>query len=121
MSCAKLPRSHVRQVRVSPRDFLSNRKIGSTQLVKEKMKITGRHILAARDFLGITQAELAQFAGVDEATVRHLELGRHRPRATTLAAICKALEDRGIEFLNGGEPGIRLRPSKAVIPVERPI
>ena len=88
-------------------------------LSREEMKVTGRHVLAARDFLGITQAELAQFAGVDEATVRHFELGRHRPRAKTVAAICKALEDRGIEFLNGGEPGVRLRPSKAVIPVER--
>lgn len=82
-----------------------------------KMRITGRHVAAARDLLKMTQAELAAAAKVAPGSVNSFEQGLREPRPTTLDAIRQALEDRGIEFFNGEEPGVRLRPSKAIIRV----
>jgi transcriptional regulator with XRE-family HTH domain len=80
--------------------------------------IIGRHLAAARELLQITQAQLAEAARVHEDTVRNFEAGIHRPRPSTVKALREALEARGIEFYNGAEPGVRLRPSKAVISVD---
>ncbi len=86
-------------------------------IVKIKMVITGRQIAAARELIRMTQADLAVAAGVGENTVYRVETSETAARAGTLEKLTRALELRGIEFLNGGEPGVRLRPSKAVIPV----
>jgi DNA-binding XRE family transcriptional regulator len=80
------------------------------------MQLLPKHSKAARAILEITQAELARFAGVDENTVQFFESGRTAPRKDTRRKIQEALEHRGIEFYNGDEPGVRLRPSKVVIP-----
>ena len=80
------------------------------------MAITGKHITAARGLLGITQAELAEATSVAESTIRRFETGGQHARAATVAVLQRELEDRGIEFMNGGEPGVRLRPSKAKKP-----
>ena len=80
------------------------------------MKLQPVHVAAARAVLKITQADLAAAADVSEDTVRFFESGRTEPREETLYKLQHALEQRGIEFYNGGEPGVRLRPSKAVIP-----
>jgi transcriptional regulator with XRE-family HTH domain len=66
--------------------------------------------------LRITQAHLAAASGVSEQTINGFERGKTTPHDSTLSAIRDALERRGIEFYNSGEPGVRLRPSKAVIP-----
>ena len=81
------------------------------------MQLLPKHVKAARGLLEITQAELARAAGVDENTVQFFESGRTTPREDTLQKIQDALERRGVEFYNGGEPGVRLRPSKAIIPI----
>ena len=80
------------------------------------MVIIGKHIAAARALLGMTQADLAVLCSVAESTIRSFETGAHDPRPATVAVLQRALEDRGIEFMNGGEPGVRLRPSKAKKP-----
>jgi hypothetical protein len=39
----------------------------------------------------------------------HVETGRYAARPETLAAIRKAFEKAGVEFINGAKPGVRLR------------
>ena len=75
------------------------------------MVLTSEHIRAARALLRWEQTELAKWSGVSKPTIARLEakpgeLGAHAP---TIAALKAALESAGIEFLNGGSPGVRLR------------
>lgn len=79
-------------------------------------RLTGLHVGAARSLLRMSQQDLAVAAGVSQSTVKKFEAGLHEPIPATKKAIREALEDRGIEFMNGGEPGVRLRPSKAKKP-----
>lgn len=64
--------------------------------------------------LGITQAELANLAGLSTTGLNNIERGSADPKASTLSAIQLALEGKGILFLasgdtrNGGS-GIRLK------------
>ena len=82
----------------------------------ENLRITGRHIAAARELLDITQEQLAQAAGVSRVTLARLEKAQHIPRDGTLDKIREALERRGIEFMNGDRPGVRHQPDRAIIP-----
>jgi len=54
---------------------------------------------------------LAEASGVSLPTVRRLEAadGELGGREETAAKIVDALETAGIEFTNGGEPGVKLR------------
>lgn len=83
----------------------------------EKCALTGPHVVAARGLLRMTQEDLAKAADVSVPALIRLETGSGVPRASTVEAVRGALERRGIEFSNGDEPGVRLRPSKAIIPV----
>jgi transcriptional regulator with XRE-family HTH domain len=84
----------------------------------DKLPFTPNQLAAARDLLGkMTQAQLAEAAGVSERTIVMFEKGNRIPHAETLAKILQALENRGIEFSNGDNPGVRLNRSKAIIPV----
>lgn len=78
-------------------------------------RITSRQVTAALELLGMTQAELASAAKISVVTMTNFVQGHHKTRETTVEAIRFALEQRGIEFTNGGEPGVKLRPSKAVV------
>ena len=79
-------------------------------------KIDGRHVAAARELLKLTQDDLARAAGVSRLSVFNFENNKTITRPSTVAKIREALERRGIEFTNGGKPGVRLDPEKAVIP-----
>jgi transcriptional regulator with XRE-family HTH domain len=73
--------------------------------------VSSRQIRAARMFLGWTQRELAEKAGVAINTVARLEKGEGDPRLGTVNAIEKALARAGIEFIpeDGREgEGVRL-------------
>ncbi|GAA1065302.1 helix-turn-helix transcriptional regulator [Streptomyces asiaticus] len=65
-------------------------------------------VRAARTALGMTQVELADAAGVAEATVQNLEGGKDRNRLpTSLPRVERALRwgpGSGAAILNGGEP-----------------
>ena len=69
------------------------------------MIITGRHIAAARELLKITRADLARMAEVGISSVYRFEEGFQAPRKATVNAIRIALEQRGIEFINGEGKG----------------
>lgn len=57
--------------------------------------------------LGLTQAELAVKCSLSTTGLNNIERGESDPKASTLAAIQRALEEAGIEFI---ERGVRLRP-----------
>ena len=59
--------------------------------------------------LRLTQAELAEKAGLSKVALIHIEAAAGNPRASTLAAIQRALEVAGVEFTDEGPPGVRLR------------
>lgn len=59
--------------------------------------------------LGLTQAELASRAGISTTGLNNIERGGSDPKASTLRAIQRALEEGGVEFTNGDQPGVKLR------------
>ena len=63
---------------------------------------------AARGLLDWSQAELAARSNLSESTVREFEKGRRVPSINNLAAIRRALEAAGVEFIDGNQPGVRL-------------
>lgn len=67
----------------------------------ENRKITRRQIVAARDLLGLEQAELAAAVGMFPTALSRIESGRVKPRQASLDRIVSELERRGIEFING--------------------
>lgn len=80
------------------------------------MLTTGNQLKAARALAGIEQAKLAESAKLNVNTIRNMEAAGAGPiagRAVNVQAVQRALEEAGIVFLNGGEPGVRLR-AKAV-------
>lgn len=77
------------------------------------MKLRGRQVTAARDLLGITQAELAEATGLATQTIFNFEAGKTEPQASNLKKIQAELERRGIEFSNSDGMGVRLIFAKA--------
>ncbi len=77
--------------------------------------LTTRHVKAARALLEWNQEDLAAKAKVSIPTIRRLEAIRRRLADSalpeTVASIRGALERAGIEFENGGAPGVRLKPT----------
>ena len=74
--------------------------------------ITGNQLKAARALLGMHQSDLARDAQLNVNTIRHMESSGSDPnpgRPSNINAVLEALEAAGIEFLNGGSPGVRLR------------
>lgn len=75
--------------------------------------LTSGQIRAARALLRWRAQDLARESAVGVATIRRAELAPTETSMTTVndAAVRRALEDAGIEFIaeNGGGPGVRLR------------
>jgi transcriptional regulator with XRE-family HTH domain len=65
---------------------------------------------AARALLNWSQANLASASGVATKTVADFERQERSPYPRTLADIQRALEAAGVEFSNGGQPGVKLKP-----------
>jgi transcriptional regulator with XRE-family HTH domain len=74
-------------------------------------KVSSAQIRAARGLLNWTIRDLAAHAGVHRNTITRLEADTvtHGP---TIAAIVRALEDGGVEFLDGDQLGVRMAKSK---------
>jgi DNA-binding XRE family transcriptional regulator len=71
--------------------------------------LTAAQSRGARAMLGWSQATLAKAASVAQQTVVDFERGARTPYRNNLAAIQRALEAAGVEFLP--DNGVRLRPS----------
>jgi len=71
------------------------------------MSITPEQSRAARGLLDWSQTKLAQKSNLSESTIRDFEKGRRIPSINNLAAIRAALEQAGVEFING--TGVKLR------------
>jgi DNA-binding XRE family transcriptional regulator len=73
------------------------------------MSVSGDQVRMARAALKWTVQDLATHAAISKNTVVAVEAGRES-HAATLAAIERALEQGGVEFIaeNGGGPGVRL-------------
>jgi transcriptional regulator with XRE-family HTH domain len=74
------------------------------------MAITSAQSRAARALLGLTQGDLAALSSVSQRTIASFETGERPPIPSILAALQRALEEAGVEFLaeNGGGLGVRL-------------
>jgi transcriptional regulator with XRE-family HTH domain len=96
------------------------------------MLLIGNQLKAARALAGIEQQELAAAANVHVNTIRKME-AKAREEITSAADVLRrvqsALEAAGVEFTNGGQPGVRLRnplatpaasPASASKPAGRP-
>ena len=77
------------------------------------MRISGKQVAAARELLGLTQAELATAAGVAMHTIFRFEAGQAEPHRANREKIQAEVERRGIEFTNGDGVGVRLNDKKA--------
>ena len=76
------------------------------------MLTTGNQLKAARALAGISQAELARAAEINVTTISAMEgkgaavLGSG---LDTIKAVMDALDVAGVEILNHGQPGVRLK------------
>jgi predicted transcriptional regulator len=73
--------------------------------------ISGRHIRAGRALLGWAQSDLASKARVGVRTIRRMEEfdGPVGARMDTVGKVATVLQKAGVEFLNDGEPGVKLK------------
>lgn len=76
--------------------------------------ITGRHIRAARALLGWAQTDLSRKARVALGTIQRMEGfdGAVGARTETLGKVVATLERAGVQFLDNGQPGVRLMQTK---------
>jgi transcriptional regulator with XRE-family HTH domain len=56
-----------------------------------------------------TVRDLANCTKVHRNTISAFEMGKTEPNSATLQVLQRALEDAGIVFTNGGEPGVKRR------------
>jgi transcriptional regulator with XRE-family HTH domain len=81
------------------------------------LKVSIRQIKAARALLAWSQEQMAGNSGVSIPTVKRLESadGALGGRSDTVKKIIEALEAAGVEFTNGGTPGVRMyKPMKLI-------
>ena len=93
------------------------------------MSFTPGQCRAARALIGWSQDQLARASKVAKATIANFEAENRDPYPRTLDDIRAALEAAGVEFTNGGQPGVRtrkeykqgdyVRVSQAVPPMQR--
>lgn len=79
--------------------------------ISRKNSISPAQCRAARALLDISRENLAARAEVGERTLVDFERGARTPLKSTMAAIRRALEGSGIEFIpeNGGGAGVRFK------------
>ena len=79
--------------------------------MSENDRLTGRQIAAARTLAGLGQTELAIAAKISVPTLRRMESSEGQASGYTnnVDAVRRALAAAGVEFTNGGRPGVRMR------------
>ena len=78
------------------------------------ISITGPQLKAARALARLSGRELAQKAQVAHGTIKRIEAdpGPIQARTNTVRKLVAALERAGVEFIDTGAPGVRLRPQR---------
>jgi hypothetical protein len=79
------------------------------------MLTTGNQLKAARALVGLDQETVARRAAVNVNTVRNMEAagaGVIAGRAQNVQAVQRVLEAAGVEFLNHGKPGVRMKEAQ---------
>jgi transcriptional regulator with XRE-family HTH domain len=74
---------------------------------------------AARALLDWSQSRLAEASKVATKTLADFERGKRVPYDRTLEDVRSALEAAGVEFTNGGQPGVRMRAASGTIPTDQ--
>jgi len=69
--------------------------------------ISAAQCRGARAMIEMSRADLADIASVGQRTIADFESGARTPIRATLAALRRALEAAGVEFLSGS--GVRLK------------
>ncbi len=84
--------------------------------MKADFVITSEQVRAARALIRWEQRNLAETAKVSLPSIKRLETtpGPLSAQWRTIEAIRAALEAAGVEFTNGGQPGVRLRKKNDV-------
>lgn len=75
--------------------------------------LTIEQIRAARAYLGWSQQDLADHAGLSQTGLARIENGMHQPNSQTLAKIYRAFDEADIEFI--GDSGLRKRSGEIKI------
>jgi transcriptional regulator with XRE-family HTH domain len=81
------------------------------------MSFTPAQCRAARALVNLSQVRLARLANLSESMIRDFEKGRRMPTVNGPESLRRALEARGIIFVdgNGDGPRVRLRKGDGVI------
>jgi transcriptional regulator with XRE-family HTH domain len=76
-----------------------------------KAAILAHQLKAARALARLDQQELSNRSGVSIPTIKRMEAGDGLVRGNyeNVAAVVGALEAAGVEFINGDQPGVRLK------------
>jgi transcriptional regulator with XRE-family HTH domain len=87
----------------------------------ELAHLSGRLIAAARTLAGMSQPELAAAANISITTLKRMEAsdGPAAGLTNNVIAVRRALEAAGVEFTNGGQPGVSMKAKPASIPIEK--
>ncbi len=80
--------------------------------------VTSAQLRGARALLNWSVRDLADKAGVHRNTVTRAENEENEP-GHAVAQIVRTFEAAGIEFTNGGEPGVKMKAKPASIPIEK--
>ncbi len=71
--------------------------------------ITPAQCKEARKLLGWTRERLAPCCGLSLTSLGRFEVGVLFPKSESLASIQHALEEAGVEFTDGDQPGVWMR------------
>ena len=72
--------------------------------------ISAAQMRAARGLLDWNQADLATASGVALSTVKRMEsVGPEKSSVENIDKVSTALEKAGVTFINGREPGVKLK------------
>jgi hypothetical protein len=75
----------------------------------EAVALTPSQCRAARGIAFLTQSRLAEIADVPRNVIMDFEAGSLKLKPAYLEAMRRALEQRGVEFVDGDPPGARLK------------
>jgi transcriptional regulator with XRE-family HTH domain len=78
-------------------------------VLEDRLEITPAQCRAGRALVHLTQRQLAEAAGLSVSTLKDFEHSLRTVSGHLTTAIRRALEEAGVEFIDGDEPGVRLR------------